>query len=150
MCRPVMLASMFTAVIALSGIPTWCLAAPEGQDAHISSQAVMQPPAHLTVTSALPGPLANGVAVIPFRVEQLKIVPVYGEAALAVSPRIGHLHITVDDAPWHWLHSSDESIVVQGLVAGPHHVLLELADANHRLIESKMVSFEIPQSRPSH
>ncbi|WP_213775341.1 DUF6130 family protein [Bradyrhizobium sp. dw_78] len=104
-----------------------------------------QPSASLAVMEALAGPLSRGVTVIPFRTENLKIVPVYGEAALSVTPRIGHLHITVDDASWHWLHATEEPIVIQGLPPGAHHVLLELADANHHVLDSRTIRFDIPR-----
>jgi len=71
-------------------------------------------------------------------------VPVFGKGALDVSPRIGHVHITVDDAPWHFVDASGETVIVVGLKPGPHKVLLELADPTHHVIDSKAVSFEIP------
>jgi hypothetical protein len=39
-------------------------------------------------------------------------MPVYGEAALGILPRVGHLHITLDDLPWHWLDASGEPISI--------------------------------------
>ncbi len=66
----------------------------------------------------------------------------------ATRPRIGHLHVTIDSAPWHWLDASNEPLIIQGLTPGPHRVLIELADPTHRVIDSKTVSLEIPQ-RPS-
>jgi Family of unknown function (DUF6130) len=42
---------------------------------------------------------------------------VFGEAALKVSPRLGHLHITVDDLPWLWADASGQ---VRGRAAGIH------------------------------
>src|SRR5262245_4827834 len=65
-----------------------------------------KPPAKLFVDPPLPDELAKGVAIIQYRTENLRIMPVYGPAAVKVSPRVGHLHVTVDDAPWHWAHSS--------------------------------------------
>ena len=109
-----------------------------------------QPAAHLVVSQPLARPLSAGVVVIAFRTENLKIVPVYGETASQVAPRLGHLHITVDDGPWHWLHASEEPIVVQGLPSGPHRVLIELADANHKTLEAETLAFEIPQRPASH
>ena len=109
-----------------------------------------QPAAHLVVSQPLARPLSTGVVVIAFRTENLKIVPVYGETASQVAPRLGHLHITVDDGPWHWLHASEEPIVVQGLPSGPHRVLIELADANHKTLEAETLAFEIPQRPASH
>jgi hypothetical protein len=108
-----------------------------------AAPAAASPAAHLEVAPPVPSLLANGIAVIPFRVENIKIMPVYGEAALAVMPRLGHLHVTVDDQPWHWVQASDEPLVIQGLVPGAHKILLELADPAHRVIDAKSVSFEI-------
>ena len=59
-------------------------------------------PAKLVVDPPLPDPLANGRVVIQYRTENLRVMPVFGEAALAVSPRVGHVHVTVDDNPWVW------------------------------------------------
>jgi hypothetical protein len=33
-------------------------------------------------------------------------VPAFGPKALDDSPRIGHIHVSVDDAPWHWADAS--------------------------------------------
>ena len=112
--------------------------------------AAPQPAAHLVVSQPLAGPLSNGLVVITFRTENLKIVPVYGETASQVVPRLGHLHITVDDGPWHWLHASEEPIIIQGLPSGSHRVLIELADANHKILEAETRTFEIPQRPASH
>lgn len=58
-----------------------------------------QPSARLIVDEPLPELLAlDQVVVVGCHTENLWIVPVFGSAVLAVSPRIGHLHITVDDA----------------------------------------------------
>jgi Family of unknown function (DUF6130) len=58
-----------------------------------------------------------------------------GQAALDVSPRIGHIHVTVDDAPWHWLDASGEPLIITGLAAGPHKVLIELVNAAHQTLD---------------
>ena len=68
----------------------------------------MQDPARLIVAPPLPDALARGLAVIQYRADNLRIVPVYGPAALSVTPRIGHIHVTVDDARWHWVDASGE------------------------------------------
>ena len=57
-----------------------------------------EPAPKLIVDPALPGPLALGLVQIQYRVENVRIVPVFGAAALNISPRVGHLHITVDPA----------------------------------------------------
>lgn len=79
-----------------------------------------------------------------YRTENLRVVPVFGKSALDVSPRIGHIHITVDDAPWHFVDASGETIIVVGLKPGPHQVLVELADPTHKVITSQTVKFVVP------
>ena len=71
-------------------------------------------------------------------------MPVFGQGALDVSPRIGHVHITVDDAPWHFVDASGETIIVVGLNPGLHSVLIELAGPTHQKIASQTVEFTLP------
>ena len=104
-----------------------------------------EPPAKLIVDPPLAEQLAKGLVFIQYRTENLRVVPVFGKGALDVSPRIGHLHITVDDAPWHFVDASGETVIVVGLMPGPHKVLFELADPTHRVIDSTTVSFDVPQ-----
>lgn len=103
-----------------------------------------QPPARIIVDPPLAGPLANGRVFIQYRAENLRIVPVFGPNALDVSPRIGHIHVTVDGAPWHWADASGEPLVLVGLPAGPHEVEIILADANHQPLDRAVVEFTIP------
>lgn len=58
-----------------------------------------EPAPKLIVDPPLPEGLAIGVVWIQYRVENLRIVPVFGEGATKTSPRVGHLHVTVDDQP---------------------------------------------------
>ena len=108
-----------------------------------ATTADAQQSAHLLAGAALAGPLTKGLVVIAFSTENIELVAKYGEAAQAITPRIGHLHISVDDAAWHWVHSNNEPVVVQGLATGSHRITLELMDANHGLIETKTIAFEI-------
>jgi hypothetical protein len=101
-------------------------------------------PARLIVDPPLPEPLSRGLVFIQYRTENLRVVPVFGKGALEVSPRIGHVHITVDDAPWHFVDASGETVIVVGLKPGPHRVLFELADPMHRVIISEAVTFTLP------
>jgi hypothetical protein len=102
-----------------------------------------QPP-KLIVDPPLDEPLSRGLVFIQYRTENLRVVPIFGTGALDVSPRIGHVHITVDDAPWHFVDASGETIIVVGLKPGPHKVLIELTDPTHHVIDSKTVSFNVP------
>jgi hypothetical protein len=55
-----------------------------------------EPPPRLIADAPIPSQLAEGRVVIRYCVHNLRILPVFGAAALGVSPRLGHLHITVD------------------------------------------------------
>ena len=99
----------------------------------------------LIVDPPLPEPLSRGAVFIQYRTENIRIVPVFGEGALQVSPRIGHVHVTVDDLPWHFVDASGETLIVVGLSPGEHRVLVELADPNHRVITAETVRFVIPE-----
>ena len=105
-----------------------------------------EPPAKLIVDPPLPDLLAQGVVWIQWRAENVNIVPVFGKAALNVSPRVGHLHISVDDLPWLWADASNiNTIDLAGMLPGPHKVKIELADADHQVFpgQSKTVSFTV-------
>lgn len=103
-----------------------------------------EPPPRLVVDPPLAAALAEGRVFIQYRTENLRVVPVFGAGALDVSPRIGHVHVTVDDAPWHFVDASGETIVVVGLAPGPHRVLVEVADPTHRVLARETVAFVVP------
>jgi hypothetical protein len=107
-----------------------------------------EPPPKLIVDPPLPGPLAQGKVIIGYRTENLRIVPVFGEPTRQVSPRIGHLHVSVDDSPWVWAHASnDQPLIIVGLPPGPHQVRVQIADPNHKILQSEVVSFQIPGTK---
>lgn len=108
-----------------------------------------EPAAKLIVDPPLPEPLAQGRVFIQYRTENLRVVPVFGKGALDVSPRIGHIHVTVDDASWHFVDASGETLILVGLKPGPHKVLIELADPTHKVITSETVKFTVPDSKGS-
>jgi hypothetical protein len=103
-----------------------------------------EPPAKIIIDRPLADSLAHGRVVIQYRTENLRIVQVFGPAALDVSPRIGHIHVTVDDAPWRWADASGEPLIINGLRSGPHKILIELVNANHQTLDQGMVNFVIP------
>jgi len=103
-----------------------------------------EPAPRLIVDPPLPEALAQGRVFIQYRTEHLRVVPVFGAGALDVSPRIGHVHITVDDAKWHFVDASGETVILVGLEPGPHRVLFELADPTHRVITTQTVAFTVP------
>jgi hypothetical protein len=110
-----------------------------------------EPPAKLIVEPPLPGPLARGVIFIPYRVENLRILPVGGAAARNLSPRVGHLHITVDDLPWQWAdYGNSNTIILVGMPRGQHKVLVEAVDAEGNVLTAQTVTFAAPgkEARP--
>lgn len=110
-----------------------------------------EPPPKLIVEPPIPARLAAGAVLIPYRTENFRILPIFGAAAIAVSPRAGHLHVTVDDLPWHWADASDDqTLVVVGLPPGPHKILLELALPDHRVLSGQTVSFVVPETTGGH
>ena len=117
----------------------------EREDLATNAANTNQPAAKIIVDPPKPELLAKGIATIQFRTENLQIVPVFGPAAATVSPRIGHLHVTLDDAPWHWGHTSADPLIVADLPPGSHNILIELADANHKVLAKEVVKFEVPR-----
>jgi hypothetical protein len=108
-----------------------------------------EPAPALIVDPPLSEGLAIGVVWIQYRVENLRIVPVFGEGATKVSPRVGHLHITVDDLPWWWADASNSNTIdIAGLPVGQHKVRIELVDANHKIFQTKTVTFILPVALP--
>jgi Family of unknown function (DUF6130) len=105
-----------------------------------------EPPAKIIIDPPLPEPLSRGRVVIQYRTENLHIVPVFGPAALAVSPRVGHIHVTVDEASWVWADASGEPVVLNGLPSGPHTIRLELETANHQRLDQGAVTFSVPKA----
>jgi hypothetical protein len=114
---------------------------------------VNEPPARLTVDPPLPDPLKSGIVQIQYRVENVRILPVFGAAAANVSPRIGHLHIRVDDLPWAWAESAvgNNTVDFAGVPPGPHKVRIDLVDASHRVLDGQSVTvhFTVPEMTPA-
>jgi hypothetical protein len=105
-----------------------------------------QPAPKIVIDPPASEPLASrGVVVIAYCAENLRIAPVFGPGALAVSPRLGHIHVTVDEAPWHWADASGNPLILRGLPSGPHKVLIELVDANHQPLDRGTVTFDVPK-----
>ena len=109
-----------------------------------------EPAPKLILDPPLAEGLAQGIVWIQYRVENVRILPVFGAGALNVSPRVGHLHISVDDLPWLWADASDLNTVdIAGLPPGEHKVKIDLVDANHQVFagQSKTVTFTLPEYR---
>ena len=125
-------------------VPESRTAASHGHEATFVQPIQREPPAKVIVDSPRGEPLSRGVVFVQYRSEHLQIVPVYGAAALAVSPRIGHIHVTVDDATWHWADASGVPIIINGLAPGPHKILIQLVNANHQPIDQDIVHVTVP------
>ena len=112
-----------------------------------------EPPPKLIVDPPLAAGLAQGIVWIQYRVENVRILQVFGAGALNVSPRVGHLHIRVDDLPWLWADASDNNTVdIAGMPPGEHKVKIDLVDANHHVFSgcatcSQTVTFMVPQTK---
>ena len=107
-----------------------------------------EPPPKLIVDEALPDGLAHGLVWIQWRAENVRVVPVFSKGAVDASPRVGHLHVYVDDLGWWWADSSGlNTIDIAGLSEGSHKVRVELVNANHEPFpgQSKTVTFTIPK-----
>jgi hypothetical protein len=110
-----------------------------------------EPAPKLIVDGPLPEGLAHGLVWIQYRVENVRIIPVFGKGGLNVSPRLGHLHIHVDDLPWWWADASDNNTIdIAGLPIGEHKILIELVDTNHQVFpgQAKTVNFTVTGAVP--
>jgi hypothetical protein len=109
-----------------------------------------EPAPKLIMDPPLPEGLAIGVYWAQYRVENLRIVQVFGPQARQISPRVGHLHITVDDLPWWWADASDNNTVdIAGLPPGEHKVKIELVDPDHNVFPGQVVTqrFTVPRNQ---
>ena len=109
-----------------------------------------EPAPKLIVDPPLADGLPLGVFWAQYRVENLHIAPVFGESALQVSPRVGHLHVQVDDL-WWWADASDSNTIdIANLAPGQHKVRIVLVDAAHNPFPGQEVTlqFAIPKGVP--
>ena len=107
-----------------------------------------EPAPRLIVDPPVADALAQGIFWAQYRVENLRIVPVFGAGAVDASPRIGHLHVIVDDLPWWWADASDNNTVdIAGLAPGQHKVKIALVDAAHNIFPGQAVTltFTVPE-----
>ena len=91
-----------------------------------------EPAARLIVEPPLPGPLSRGVAFIPYRVENFRV-------------------LTVNDLPWQWAdYGQSNTIILVGMPRGQHKVLIELVDAEGNVFTGQTVTFSSPgkEARP--
>jgi len=139
------LAMLATSTVWMAGASAQSAREAVGATPYIELQN--EPPPKLIVDQPLAEGLPQGLVWIQYRAENVHIVPVFGKGALQASPRVGHLHITVDDLPWLWADpSGSNTIDIFGLPPGPHKVTIDLVDANHNLFpgQRKVVNFTMP------
>jgi uncharacterized protein DUF6130 len=137
---------LFAVAMATAAVAAAPQSAKEMRGASPYLEIKNEPPPKLIVDSPLPDLLDQGVVWIQWRVENVNIVPVFGKSALNVSPRVGHLHVHVDDLPWLWADASNiNTIDLAGMPPGPHKILIELVNANHEVFsgQSKTVTFTV-------
>jgi len=106
-----------------------------------------EPAPKLVVYPPLAEPLARGVVIVQYRTENVRIIPVFGKGALEVSPRVGHLHVTLDDRPGTWAHTSGDPIIVVGLEPGVHKMQIEVADPSHKILVSETIAVTVPEQK---
>jgi hypothetical protein len=98
----------------------------------------------IVIDSPTDGQSVQSVAIIKFHTENVNIQSPFGARADNGGPRnIGHLHVTVDDNSWYWVHSTNDPVVIAGLSPGVHRVTLDLAGPDHKPIASQSVTFKI-------
>ena len=112
-----------------------------------------EPPPRLIVDSPLPEGLKIGVFWAQYRVENIHIAPVFGPGAVQVSPRVGHLHVIVDDGPFWWADASDNNTIdIANFAPGPHKVTIRLVDGGHTPVpgQEQTLHFTIPNYDYEH
>jgi hypothetical protein len=163
MMKPIAL-SLFAIAMAAGVVAAWAqtstrtdanapLTAKEVRGASPYVELKNEPEPRLIVDPPLPDLLDQGIVWIQWRAENVHIVPVFGKGALNASPRVGHLHIRVDDLPWLWADASDiNTIDMAGMPPGPHKVQIELVNANHEVFpgQSKTVNFTVAKGTSQH
>ena len=141
--------ALIAIAVALCPAPAAAQTAKEVRGATPLVAIANEPPPKLIVDPPIPEQLALGRVFIQYRTENLRILPVFGSAALSVSPRVGHLHYYVDGQSWPIVDTSGETVVLVGLKPGPHTVRLELADATHKPFPgaTRLVEFTVPEQK---
>lgn len=97
-----------------------------------------------------PIPGLGPVAIIKFKTDNFKIESLdkgHGsmtDMATEEHPNHGHVHVTVDEGAWYFVHSDNDPIVLGGLSPGQHSAKLQLVGPNHMPVgTSQTVSFTI-------
>ena len=143
--RRTLIVTAITALAVMVSVPS--LLAQTAKDVRGATPLVAladEPPPKLIVDPPMPEQLALGRVFIQYRTENMRILPVFNRTALAVSPRVGHLHYRVDGQSWPTVDTSGETIVLVGLTPGLHKIVIELADPTHKPLVGQTLEFTIP------
>ncbi|WP_152681620.1 DUF6130 family protein [Chromobacterium subtsugae] len=119
------------------------------------AQAADAPAPKLVIESPVDGQAVGNALIVRFHAEQIRLAPRYapaGEPVPAALRGVGHLHVYLDGAAWHWVHATPDPLVLVGLPPGPHQIHLELAAPNHQPLDARQVSFSVSagDSRRAH
>ena len=75
------------------------------------------------------------VAIVQFSTQDFKVDSLAKHSGtdhkMGKMMNAGHIHVTVDDNSWYWVHSNSDPVVIAGLKPGPHKVTLELVGSDH-------------------
>jgi hypothetical protein len=110
------------------------------------------PPKLILDPTPLAAGLTLGIVWIQYRAENARILPVFGAGAVNASPRIGHLHVHIDDLPWGWVEANDNNTIsVAGLPPGQHKLRVELVNSEHHVFAGcaecrQTVTFTVPET----
>jgi hypothetical protein len=143
----VQLLSALIAVGTLVGAVAFAQSAKEVRGASPYIPIEKEPEPKLVVDPPVPDALAKGIFWAQYRVENMRILPVFGAGAAQTSPRVGHLHVQVDDLQWWWADASDNNTIdIAGFPPGEHKVKIQLVDANHKFFAGQAVTlpFTVP------
>jgi Family of unknown function (DUF6130) len=152
--QTIMLIKTLAAVVAGTVLATNAFAQSASEvraSPYVSIEKQPPPKLILDATPLAPG-LALGIVWIQYRAENVRILPVFGAGAVNTSPRIGHLHVHIDDLPWGWVEASDiNTISVAGLPPGQHKLRVELVNAEHHVFAGcseckQTVIFTVPET----
>lgn len=115
-----------------------------------TSKAEGKPAPKLTLAAPKADFLEKGFVYLPFKVENMTILPLYAEIHGAevtkLQPTVGHLHVSVNDNQWAWVHAQPDAIYFSTLPPGTHKMTVELSDAAHNVLDRQTLSLVVPES----
>ncbi|MFT4053797.1 MAG: DUF6130 family protein [Novosphingobium sp.] len=112
---------------------------------HVREQGAATVTPSLTLSAPCAEALQDRQVYIAFRVDNMAVIPLYteinGDTVTTLTPKIGHLHVTVDDAGYSWIHASNDPIYFGPVTPGTHTVRVDLVDAAHETLQTQTVRF---------